>query len=127
MLNNLSSPLLTLLTFGISVFFAGGFLGGEWSRRSQTKAEIKELQQKQQDLLEHLKTTLDQARKRDSMTLSQVDSVCAILYTLDVKEGRIRGDIGKIKAGAGQLLDKGKKIKDDLAKQSAKSDFDFVQ
>jgi hypothetical protein len=127
MLNNLNSPLLTLLAFGLSVFLAGNFLGSEWARRNNTKAEIKELQQKQKDLLEHLKNSWELARQRDSMTLAQVDSVCAILYMLDVKEGRIRGDLGKTKAGIKSLRDKGDKLKQDLAKQSSASDFDFAQ
>lgn len=35
-----SSPLLTLLSFGLSILLLGGFWGGEIARKRQDKVEI---------------------------------------------------------------------------------------
>lgn len=120
----INSP-LTLISFGLISLLLGGVLGGEVASRRQAKAEIKEIQQKQNEILEKMEIAQQLALANEKKALDQIDSIYNFLGILAVKEAGIRSNVTKIRDrinNNGKTIDK---IKEELGKQSKDSGFFF--
>lgn len=93
MLNTSTQPLITLLTFGLSLLFVGGYLGGEMTRRRYIKEDIKALQQEHARTLARIDSLSQQALLNEKAALAQIDSVYQILGQLNAKEAKSRAAI----------------------------------
>lgn len=125
MLNNLNSPIFTLLTFGLTTLLVGGFVGGEITRQRYVKEEIKAIEQQHKEILTRIEAAYHQSLANEQRALAQVDSIYTIVGLLDIKEGEIRGNIKKVQAAAKQGQGQTKKTLQTLADQGKNSIIDF--
>lgn len=118
---------LTFISFGLITLLFGGFVGGEIATRRQTKAEIKEIQQKQNEILGKMEMAQQLALENEKKALDQIDSIYNFLGVLATKEAGVRSNINKIRdriTNNGKAIDK---IKEELGKQSKDSGFSFYR
>ncbi|AEE48473.1 hypothetical protein [Haliscomenobacter hydrossis] len=120
-----TNSLTTFISSGLVFLLLGGFFGGEIVRKRQHKAEIKEILQKQQDILKQMELARQVALENEKKALNQIDSIYSILDVLAVREINARSSIGKVRDrinNNGKVMDK---LKEELSKQSKESGFSF--
>ncbi len=123
MLNTSTQPIITLLTFGLSLLFVGGYLGGEMTRRRYIKEDIKSLQQEHARTLARIDSLSQQALANEKAALAQIDSVYQILGQLNAKEAKSRAAINATSADIERKRQNAAQSKNDLIDASRESDF----
>lgn len=123
MLTTTTHPLLTIAAFGLSTLLVGGFVGGEFARRRDVKEEIRDMQKQQKEIMARMEATYLQSMENEKRALAQVDSIYSVLGLLDIKEGRIRGDIKNIQSTVGRLHKETDKAREKLAEQDGIIEF----
>ncbi|MDX2070802.1 MAG: hypothetical protein SFV55_20400 [Haliscomenobacter sp.] len=120
-----NSPLLTIISFGLGLLLLGGFLGGELAKKRQDKAEIKEIQKQQNELLSKLEESRKIALQNEQRALAHIDSIYQVLDVLAMQELNVRSEINRLRD---ELQRKRKALvttKSKLSEQSKKSTFSF--
>ncbi len=123
MLNASAQPIITLLTFGLSLLFVGGYLGGEMSRRRYIKEDIKSLQQEHARTLARIDSMSQQALANEKAALAQIDSVYQILGQLNAKEAKSRAAINATSADIERKKRSAAQAQSDLINAARESDF----
>ena len=118
-----TSPLLTIAAFGLSTLLVGGFVGGEFARRRHVQEDIREMQKQHKEIMARMESTYQLSMENEKRALSQVDSIYTVLGLLDIKEGKIRGNIKNIQSTVDRLHDQTQKARARLAEQSGVIDF----
>ena len=122
-----NSPLLTLISFGLGLLLLGGFVGGELAKKRQDKAEIKEIQKQQNELLLKIEAASKIALQNEQRALAHIDSIYQVLDDLAVQEVNVRTEINRLREG---LVRKRKVLADTKSKlsdQSKNSPFTFFE
>ena len=123
----INSPLLTAISIGLSMLLLGGFLGGELAKKRLDKAEIKEIQKQQNDLLLKIEAANKIALQNEQRALAHIDSIYQVLDDLAVQEVNVRTEINRLREG---LVRKRKALADtksNLSKQIKNSPFTFFE
>ena len=123
MLNTSTQPIITLLTFGLSLLFVGGYLGGEMTRRRYIKEDIKSLQQEHARTLARIDSLYQQALINEQATLAQIDSVYEILGQLNAKEAKTRANINTIDNNIKSKQKNAAQTQQELINAARESDF----
>lgn len=92
-----SNSTLSIIALGIGIFLAGGALGGAMTSKRQAKAEMKEIQQQQKEILERMEAAHLLAVENEKKALNQIDSIYNLLGILATKEASVRSNISKIR------------------------------
>lgn len=117
------SPLLTIAAFGLSTLLVGGFVGGEFARWRGDKTELKEMEIKHKETMDFMKSTYQLSVDNEKRALAQVDSIYVVLGLLDIREGRVRGDIKTVQDAAKRQRGHTEKARQDLARQDGIIEF----
>ena len=117
------SPLISLAAFGVSLLMLGGFVGGEMSRRSATKQEMKEIQMQHKNILAHMDSVYQSAVEREKQALEQVEMVYNTLNMLTVQEGKTRTNINETRKQIDKGREKAASTLAELKKASSQSSF----
>lgn len=122
-----NSPLLTLLSIGLSMLLLGGFLGGEIAKKRQDKAELKEIQKQQNDLLIKMEAASKIAFQNEQIALSQIDSIYQVLNDLAIREVNVRTEISRLREDLARKRKVLADTKSKLSDQSKNSPFTFFE
>ncbi len=122
MLTAAASPLLPLVTFGLATLLVGGFVGGEMTRRSYIKEDIKAIQQEHGKTLARMDSVLQRAKRNEEATLAQMDSVYVILGQLNAQENKARTNIGATTNRLNQMKKSAEELKKEISDAAADSD-----
>ena len=117
------SPLISLAAFGVSLLLLGGYVGGEMSRRSATKQEMKEIQMQHKNILAHMDSVYQSAVEREKQALEQVELVYNTLNMLTVQEGKTRTNINETRKQIDKGREKVASTLTELKKASTQSSF----
>ncbi len=117
------SPLISLAAFGVSLLMLGGFVGGEMSRRHETKQDIKEIQMQHKNILAHMDSVYQSAVQRELQVLEQVEVIYNSLNVLAAKEGKTREDINNVRKNIDKSKEKSASTLAELKKASTQSSF----
>ena len=117
------SPLISLAAFGVSLLLLGGYVGGEMSRRSATKQEMKEIQMQHKNILAHMDSVYQSAVEREKQALEQVEMVYNTLNMLTVQEGKTRTNINETRKQIDKGREKVASTLTELKKASTQSSF----
>ena len=117
------SPLISLAAFGVSLLLLGGYVGGEMSRRSATKQEMKEIQMQHKNILAHMDSVYQSAVEREKQALEQVEMVYNTLNMLTVQEGKTRTNINETRKQIDKGREKAASTLAELKKASSQSSF----
>lgn len=123
MVNASTQPIITLLTFGLSILFVGGYLGGEMTRRHYIKEDIKSLQAEHARTLAHMDSVYQQSLLNEKAALAQIDSVYEILGQLNAKEAKTRTTINTIGNDIDRKRKNAAQSQNDLINAARESDF----
>lgn len=116
-----TSPLLTIISFGLGLLL----LGGELAKKRQDKAEIKEIQKQQNELLAKLEESRKIALQNEQRALAHIDSIYQVLDVLAVQALNVRTEINRLREGLTRKRKALVTTKNTLSEQSKKSPFNF--
>ena len=117
------SPLISLAAFGVSLLLLGGYVGGEMSRRSEVKQEMKEIQMQHKNILAHMDSVYQSAVLREQKALEQVEMIYTTLNMLTAKEGKTRENINETRKHIDKSREKAASTLTELKKASTQSSF----